>query len=578
MSHLALYRKYRPQTFSELVGQESIAKTLGNALVSDRLRHAYLFCGPRGTGKTTIARLLAKSLNCEKGVSPNPCGVCTSCQEITQGAALDVIEIDAASNRGVEDVRALREQVRFAAVSGRHKIYIIDEAHQLTNDAVNALLKTLEEPPANVVFVLATTEAHKVLPTIVSRCQRFDFQRIPTPLLIDRMRYVARQENLVVSDDILVAIARRAAGGLRDALTLLDQVSSLRVDGEEIPLDVVHQLLGLVGEDHLLKLTDGILDRDPMAILTVVRHLLAEGFEPGTIVRELLTHVRHLLVLKSAPQEADRLEVPLSRREALTNQASRLSIDGILSLISDLIEANERIRRTGQTEIWLEASLLDLLGGKAQALPAPEAPLLPKPPITITKELSQPIHPEQANGKVTEPITPEEPVVPPPAFKIEVEVPPTVFIPEEVVEEPESLMATQPPTGEAAVEGVYPKFLEMVREKSPATFAFLQHAQVMRDDSNGLTLRFAMAIHKEQVEKKLQPLLMVLKKVAGQERGISLELGEVTQGPPEIVEEKREFAVQSAPTAKPEAEDSPRLEKERDIVDEAIHIFKGKLI
>ncbi|MBC7545189.1 MAG: DNA polymerase III subunit gamma/tau, partial [Candidatus Sericytochromatia bacterium] len=359
MSHEALYRKYRPKTFSELMGQDAINRTLTNAIGTKQVAHAYLFCGPRGTGKTSTARLLAKTLNCETG-GTEPCNRCSNCLDIAQGASMDVIEIDAASNRGIDDVRALREQVRFAAVGGRFKVYIIDECHQLSSEAVNALLKTLEEPPDNVVFVLATTEANKVLPTIQSRCQRFDFQRIAMPVLLQRLQYVAEAEAIPVSAVSLNAIARRAAGGLRDALTLLDQVAGLAIDGMPISDELVLQVLGEVRAESLLAMGGAILAGDVVGLWQQAGVYLQAGYDPQTLLRELMLHLRNLMIVQVAPGRAVELEIAGNHIGALTDQAAQWTQPDLLYCLELLNETADRLRRSTHDQIWLEAGLARL--------------------------------------------------------------------------------------------------------------------------------------------------------------------------------------------------------------------------
>ena len=251
MAYVALYRQWRPKSFSDLVGQEHVSQTLAQAIETGRVGHAYLFSGPRGTGKTSTAKILAKALNCEAGPTPEPCGVCESCRRVNEGTSLDVFEIDAASNRGIDEIRELRETIQFAPVNGRYKVYIIDEVHMLTAEAFNALLKTLEEPPAQVVFILATTEIHKVPATIQSRCQRYDFKRIAAEVIAARLRYVADQSDIAAEDAALSLIAQGAAGGLRDALSTLDQCATL---AESVVTEqLVRDILGLVGREHIEK-------------------------------------------------------------------------------------------------------------------------------------------------------------------------------------------------------------------------------------------------------------------------------------------------------------------------------------
>ena len=300
MAHVVLYRKWRPQTFVDLLGQDHVTKTLTNAIKNNHIAHAYLFCGPRGTGKTTAARLIAKALNCEKGVSSNPCNECMSCTSITRGASMDVIEIDAASNRGIEEIRNLREQVKFASTGSRYKVYIIDEFHMLTTEAANAFLKTLEEPPPNVIFVLATTEAHKILPTILSRCQRFDFRKISLSAILNRLNQIVVSEKIPVTEKALSAIARQAQGGMRDALSLLDQISSFSADGETVSDELVYQMLGMLKEDILLDLGNAIAENQAARVIEILNDLLNNGNDALSIVRETTNFFRDLLLIKTS--------------------------------------------------------------------------------------------------------------------------------------------------------------------------------------------------------------------------------------------------------------------------------------
>ena len=360
MGHTALYRKWRPQTFDDLVGQEHISRTLINAINTEKVSHAYLFCGSRGTGKTTSARILARSLNCESRVDGSPCNACPSCLSQSQGSDLDVIEIDAASNRGISEIKSLIEQVRFASVSGKYKVYIIDEFHMLTTEAFNAILKTLEEPPEKVVFILATTEAHKILPTIISRCQRFDFQRIPVPSLITRLKYISQEENIKISDESILSIARKANGGLRDALSLLDQISSFSIGNEEISTELVNQVLGMVSSEFLIKLAESIAYKDHIELMKTLSELLNAGNDPVVIVTETITFFRHLLVVKSAPDMVQFLEVPLSNLDNFKRVALMFGKDDILETLGFLNEAIEKIKKTQMAQLWLEINMVQL--------------------------------------------------------------------------------------------------------------------------------------------------------------------------------------------------------------------------
>ena len=365
MAYLALYREWRPQTFQEIVGQEHVTRTLQNALAFGRVGHAYLFCGPRGTGKTTAAKVLAKALNCRERQSAEPCNACASCREITAGNSLDVIEIDAASHRGIDEIRDLRDNVRFAPTAGDYRVYIIDEVHMLTNEAFNALLKTLEEPPAHVVFVLATTEPHKVPLTILSRCQRFDFHRIGIPHLLARLREVCAGADLAVDDDALYLIARAAEGGLRDALSILDQVAAFgekRVTAEDI-----HQILGTVRAEVLDAAVAALDAGDAAGALKLLRSLVEQGKDLRLFVRELLTHLRSLLFLLVTPEADAEEELGPHEKERLRAQAKALGREKLLRFLIELVRTEQEIRWSAQPGILLEVALVRaILDGEAE--------------------------------------------------------------------------------------------------------------------------------------------------------------------------------------------------------------------
>ncbi|MFZ9462658.1 MAG: DNA polymerase III subunit gamma/tau, partial [Vulcanococcus sp.] len=355
-----LHHKYRPQRLDQLVGQEAIAATLGNALRSGRIAPAYLFSGPRGTGKTSSARILARSLNClsSDGPTPEPCGSCDLCTAIAAGTALDVIEIDAASNTGVDNIRELIERSRFAPVQARWKVYVVDECHMLSTAAFNALLKTLEEPPPRVVFVLATTDPQRVLPTILSRCQRFDFRRIPLEALEGHLRWIAAQEEIPITAEALHVVAQRAQGGLRDAESLLDQLSLLPAPIEPA---AVWELLGAVPEQELLQLATALAASEPLGVIEAIRTLLERGREPAAVLQGLAGLLRDLVLAGVAP---DRLELtgfsPQFRPE-LPALARRLGKARLLQWQAQLKGSEQQLRQSVQPRLWLEVLLLGLL-------------------------------------------------------------------------------------------------------------------------------------------------------------------------------------------------------------------------
>jgi DNA polymerase-3 subunit gamma/tau len=351
-----LARKWRPQQFDDVVGQEHVTTTLKNAIEQNRLAHAYLFVGPRGIGKTSTARIFAKALNCVKGPTATPCDVCDNCKEITEGRSLDVLEIDGASNNGVEQVRELRDTVRYAPDRGKFKIYIIDEVHMLTTQAFNALLKTLEEPPAHVKFIFATTEPQKVLPTILSRCQRFDLRRIPANLIVKHLKEIAKKEKVAIDNEALAAIARGAEGGLRDAESTLDQL--IAFCGNKIAEADVLSVFGLVAHDRIAALTDAVLDGQTTKSLQVLKDLDDAGKDLQRLAADLLDHFRNLLVVTLGAEGVASLQLPDTEMELLIAQAKRTDSDAVLRIIDALAAAEGKLRYALSKRVFFEIALV----------------------------------------------------------------------------------------------------------------------------------------------------------------------------------------------------------------------------
>jgi len=489
----ALYRKYRPQDFDEVVGQEGVVRTLTNAISHGQIRQAYLFAGPRGTGKTSLARILAKALNCEQGPTPKPDKTCHACRAIADGTSLDVIEMDAASQRGIDDVREIRERVVLQPVEGRYKVYILDEAHQLTDAAWNALLKLIEEPPPHLVFVFCTTDLAKVLPTVRSRCQTFSFSRPRLPELVRKLRRIADEEGIEAPDAALSLIARSARGAYRDAESTLDQLAA--ATEKQVSVQAVLQLLGAVEEEALFRLCDLIVDRDTAGVLTFVEELSEQGQDLGRLVTDLLEHLRHLLLVQHLGEVPESLPITEETRDRLREQANQLPEATVLRLCDLLAVAVEDQRQGGDPRLPLELALVKVT--------RPAADLSRESTAHRLELLERGAHSGQSSGTVTGTVTETVPVEPTEAPSLELE---------------------------QLQEAWQRTILPAVEEKSIPTASVLREAQPKGLAGDRLTVEFpqAASFHRQLAEEPKNATLLAeaLYEVTGRHLELEFEVGE----------------------------------------------------
>ena len=514
----ALYRKYRPQDFDDVVGQEAVVRTLRNAIELDQLRQAYLFAGPRGTGKTSMARILAKAVNCVQGPTATPDKVCHACVAIANGSSLDVIEMDAASQRGIDDIREIRERVVLQPAEGRYKVYILDEAHQLTDAAWNALLKLIEEPPPHLIFVFCTTEMSKVLPTVRSRCQTFVFARPRLSELVRVLRRVCDAEGIEAPDAALALIARGARGSFRDAESTLDQLAS--ATSNTIDVQSVLQLLGAVEEDALFRLCDAVVDGDTAGALVFVEELAEQGQDLGRLVTDLLEHLRHLLLVQHMGQVPDSLPVTDETRERLREQANQLSEPTVLRLCDLLAVAVDDLRQGGDPRLPLELALVKVT--------RPGSDLSRESVAFRLEQLEQrpagapAIVPPVAAAPPQERATPVAPQPEPPAEQSTTGAAPA------------PPLATAPPLSIEQLQDAWQRtVLPAVQSRSIPVASLLGDARPAALEGETLTLEFPATadFHRRQADepKALSAIREALYEVTGHRLAVTLTVGEATE-------------------------------------------------
>ncbi len=541
MTYLVLARKYRPQSFEEVIGQEHITTTLSNAIKTNRVAQAYLFAGPRGSGKTTTARILAKAMNCQNGLTSNPCQKCNSCQEITSGSSLDVIEIDGASNNSVDDIRNLRENVRYAAAGGKYKVIILDEVHMLSNSAFNALLKTLEEPPPHVIFVFATTEPEEVPETVLSRCQRFNFKRIALPDLLETVKGIAQKEKIELEEEAAFILAKRAEGSVRDMLSLLDQVVSF--SGQKVSAEIILQTLGLVDQEIFFQLNQAILKKDAQAGISLVHQVIDSGADIKEFVLGLTEHFRNLLMAKISDENNKLL--PEVYAERYQKESANFTPEDLLRMVKITTDL-ELALKTGEPKIHLELGILKLIKMDSTVL---IEELLKK------LENSSGANPPSKNLPVAE------------KSKTAAYENPTLLGTYEV----ETVAETSPAKLDLNLENllqVWEKVIEKIKEQNAPLGTFLKEGEILELKGNLLTIEFAKdrAFHKQQIEKRENLALIekIIKEIYGQVLKLKLILNanKVYHAPPK---EKKKVDVEE-------------LVKHEPLVKNILETFEGEII
>lgn len=534
----ALYRRYRPADFDSLVGQEHITTTLRQALRQGRIGHAYLFTGPRGTGKTSSARILAKAVNClASDVTERPDNTCAICQAINEGRLLDLIEIDAASNTSVDDVRELRDRVAFAPTEARYKVYVIDEVHMLSTSAFNALLKTLEEPPPHVIFILATTEPHKIPATIISRCQRYDFHRLSTRLIADHLAVIAAREGLTVTPEALAIIARSATGSMRDAISLLDQITAY--GHREIDAELVRNVLGMVSGEAVSRLAEAIADGDPARLLMLLHELIAQGVDLAQLVNQLIEHLRHLLLL-NVGRDPSLLDLPDAVMEDLQNQARRFQAPQLLHAIRALNEAGLALKTPLAGYLPVELALLDAVGLGTVPLPAAAAS---EPVPTVQPAPATPSAPAPAAQPASRLASP----------------PPSAARP---------APAEPPRTAPAEIGPLWGHIITAMRPHSPRLQAVLRSGTPVELRDDVLVIGFQYDFHREQIQSAIDLVARVASTVLG--RPVSVQLVDLKREatPPTASRPEPKSTSRSAPppsSSASSASEDPLLKTAREL-------------
>jgi len=560
MAYLVLARKWRPQNFTDLIGQEHVSQTLANAIRSGRIHHAFLFTGARGVGKTSAARILAKALNCDEGLSDQPCGICSSCTEITAGQGLDVIEVDGASNTGVDDVRELRENIRYLPNRSRYKIFIIDEVHMLSTNAFNALLKTLEEPPEHAKFIFATTEPHKIPITILSRCQRFDFRKIPLARVASRMREISDAEQLTISDRSLSLVARQGEGSMRDALSTLDQV--IAFSGEQVDDEAVQTLLGMVDRRLLLDTVEAVLQRDSRRALDAVRRVDQLGLALRRFTQDLLEMFRGMVICKVVEDPAEMLDLVGEELKELKALAEEASLDDLQRIVTLLMKTQTELVNSSFPLLTLEMSLVRL----ATLAPTRDLAKLISHIESLEKRLATTPLPKTQHPAQRPTPNPTQSASPAPAPAPTTPIP----SPDPPPKKPEAPVATS--TESKGWQGL----VEQVKQSRPMLGSVLEHGRLLKLELPVIEIGYtkgSFMISQLQEQDISQDLEVLTTEYFGQPvklRVLAVDIEQQSAAPPSLVEERETKETDRMRRLREDAMEHPALKSVQDI-------FKGEI-